>query len=160
MSDWAAYTNREVAMPSNPTYEQGHLLVAAVRVLLHKEGRAPTVEEVAGLIEDSPEVVRVHLRWLEERGIVHIVTNPFETRVEIADHGALEGLPREGSGPQMEEEVQEFKERFKSKQEKIGKLFSTDDMARRSDERKKKLEEDLRRFKPRGAPPGGPIKED
>jgi hypothetical protein len=60
----------------------------------------------------------------------------------------------------MEEEVQEFKERFKSKQEKIGKLFSTDDMARRSDERKKKLEEDLRRFKPRGAPPGGPIKED
>jgi len=140
-------------MPSNPTYEESHLLVAAARVLTHKEGRAPTIEQVSALIEESPEVARVHLRWLAEKGIVRLVQNPFETRVELANHVALEDLPREKSAPQMEEEVDEFRQKFRSRQEKIGQLFSTEDIARRDAEKKKKLEEQLKKFKPRGPSP-------
>ena len=140
-------------MASNPTYEESHLLAAAIRLLGHREGRPPTVEQVAALLEESAEVTRVHLRWLSERGIVRLVTNPFETRAELANHLALEDLPREGQGPQMEEEVDEFRQKFRSRQEKIGKLFSTEDLAKKSEERKKKLEEELKRFKPRGSTP-------
>jgi DNA-binding transcriptional ArsR family regulator len=140
-------------MPSNPTYEESHLLVAATRVLSYKEGRAPTIEQVSGLIDESPEVARVHLKWLSERGIVRLIQTPFESRVELANHLGLEELPREKSGPQMEEEVDEFRQKFRSRQEKIGQLFSTDEIARRDAERKKKLDEELRKFKPRGPSP-------
>lgn len=142
-------------MPSNPTYEQSHLLAAAIRLLSHKESRPPTVEQVSDLLEDSAEVTRVHLRWLAERGIVRLITNPFETRAELANHLAIEELPREGQGPQIEEEVDEFRQKFRSRQEKIGKLFSTDDLTKRNEERRKKLDEELKKFKPRGGPPPG-----
>jgi hypothetical protein len=140
-------------MASNPTYEESHLLVAAVRVLSHKDGRPPTVEEISELIEESPEVARVHLRWLAERGIVRLVTTPFEMRAQIGNHLPIEELPREGETPQMEEEVDEFRQKFRSRQEKIGKLFSTDDIAKRNEEKRKKLDEELKKFKPRGPSP-------
>jgi hypothetical protein len=140
-------------MPSNPTYEQSHLLAAAIRLLSHKGGRPPTIEEVAALLTEPTELCRVHLRWLSERGIVTLVLNPFETRVELANHLAIEELPREEEGRQIEEEVDEFREKFRSRQEKIGKLFSTDDITRRNEERRKKLDDELKKFKPRGPSP-------
>jgi len=140
-------------MPSNPSYEESHLLVAAVRVLSHKDGRPPTVEQVSELIEESPEVARVHLRWLSERGIVRLVTTPFEMRAQIGNHLALEELPRGDEMPQMEEEVGEFREQFRSRQEKIGKLFSTEDIAKKNEERRKQLDQELKKFKTRGPSP-------
>jgi len=106
-----------------PDYTQGHLVVAAIRVLEHRGGKPPTMEEVGQLLGISHEVVGAVARALAARGIVKIHMTPFDTRVEAADHTALEELPREGTGAAMQSELDAFQKRRQEKQEKMEQLL-------------------------------------
>lgn len=138
-------------METTPNYDRSHLMVAAARVLAHKMEKPPTYEEIGELLGISHEVIGAIARALETRGIVKIRMTPFDTRVEVADHTALEELPRDDSGAAMKEEVDAFIERSKEKQESIDKLFGEEEYLKRKQEKQAGLEAQLKKFQKKKA---------
>lgn len=130
-----------------PSYADGHLFVAAIRVLDHREGRPPTVEEVASLLGHSREIAYHIARGLAERGIVHLLAGPFETRIEITDHTALEGLPRGEDGPAFEEDLRAFQEKKRKDRDEMGGFFAEGGVEKKKQEKLSKMEEEFRKFK-------------
>lgn len=150
-------------MKSILSYEKGHLVVAAVRVHSHREQRSPTADDIAELTGLPPELVSVILRELEEREILRSIESPYDIRYEILDHVKLEDLPREEDSPKLQEEVDEFQERARSRQEEMDKMFGDPERAKKRKKRMSKLEEELKRFKKTGKkdrPPPHPFAED
>jgi hypothetical protein len=133
-----------------PSYDEGQLILAGIRVQAHKEGRPPLLEDVAVLLGLPAELLRVLTVELEERGIVRQLTNAFETRLDILDHRKSEDLPREGSGVRMNSEVAEFRKAFREKQEEIKKTFGSGAFTKQSDDKMNRLQEELKKFKDRG----------
>jgi DNA-binding MarR family transcriptional regulator len=139
-----------------PAQSQAHLIVAAVRVLGHKTGRPAAVEEVADLLGWSKELAGHLIRALEKHGIVRTIKSPFDVRVEVADHLAVEKLPKEDAGPGLQDEVEEFHERFKKKQEQLQNLFDSGELDEKRKQRLAGLDKELRDFKsPRRTNPFG-----
>ena len=133
-------------METAPNYQQSHLLVAAVRVLEHASEKPPTMEEIGGLLQISHEVVGVVARALERHGIVKIHKTPFDTRVEVADHTALEDLPREETGAAMKEELEEFRHRSEEKQAEIENLFGGGEHQKKKQEKQAGLDAQLKEW--------------
>ena len=100
-------------MTAKPAYEDGHLVVGAVRVLTHRAAKPPTPEDVAHLLGIAPDFARNLVRALGEEGILRVVENPFEIRVEIGDYLKLEDLPRESDAPSIQNELDDFMKRKK-----------------------------------------------
>lgn len=142
---------QKFGMETTPNYDRSHLMVAATRVLAHKMEKPPTYEEIGELLGISHEVIGAIARALETRGIVKIRMTPFDTRVEVADHTALEELPRDDRGAAMKEEVDAFIERSKDKQESIDKLFGEEEYLKRKQEKQAGLEAQLKEFQKKKA---------
>jgi DNA-binding transcriptional regulator GbsR (MarR family) len=134
-------------MASGPVYELGHLIVAAIRVLSHRESRPPTLKELGDFLGFSPEFTGQVIRGLEEKNIVRTVTSAFDDRFEIDQHVNLEELPREMSEPGMEAELKDFEKRFREKQEKLESLFGSDGLDEKKNEKMKSMEDELKSFK-------------
>jgi hypothetical protein len=132
------------------SYEKGHLVVAAVRILGHRQHREPTAGEIASLCDLSEELVHVLLRQMVDRGILRPVESPYDTRYELGDHLLLEELPKEADSPKLQEEVARFQEKVRDRQEAMDRLFGDADRIRKKKERLSRLEEELRRFKKGG----------
>lgn len=143
-----------MATERRPPYEKGHLIVAAIRVLTHRGGRPPLDGEVAELLDMSAELVRALIHGLAEQGIVRVLQNPFETRVEIGDYAKLESLPRESEAPRIGSELEAFHERYRERQAEMGKLFAGDEVSRRKQDRVGRLDAEFRRFRQRTGRPG------
>jgi hypothetical protein len=123
-------------------------VVAAVRVLAHRESRPPSVSEIAELLGERPEPVNVVVRELTELGILREVTDAYGARYEVGDHLKIEELAA-GSGPAMKSELASFSEKRRERDDALRKQFEGDLKGQR--ERKfSKLEEDLKNF--RGGP--------
>jgi len=131
---------------SQATYEEAHLVVAAVRVLEHREHHPPTVEDVASLLGIAREWAGVLVAAMEKAGIVAVVESAFTARVEVRDHLALEQLPRAGEAPSLRDEMAEFAEKQRTEQEKLGKLFQGKASGKPAD-RPGDLAEELKRFR-------------
>ncbi len=145
-----------------PSRDQAHLIVAAVRVLQHRETVPPRIEEVAELLGLVPEPVAVAIRELVELGILREVTDAYGVRLEIGDYPRIEELAT-GEGPAMQSEMKSFSAKRREREEALRQQFA-DDL--KSDKREKfsKLEEDLKKFRGGGGPPrtnlwGEPIDE-
>lgn len=76
-------------------YTEAHLFVAAVRILQHRQHSPPAVEEVGEMLGISVELAHSIRRRLSDLGIVQSLTDPFTTKVSVADHLAIEKLPKE-----------------------------------------------------------------
>ena len=145
-------------MESSMPRGQAHIVVAAVRVLAHKYGRPAAIEEIAELLGWSKELTGHLVRALEARGIVRTIKSPFDIRVEVEDHLKIEELPVEDQGPGLKDEVEEFHERFKKKQEQLQNLFDAGEHEKKKKERLAGLDRELEKFKgskwnPFGEPP-------
>lgn len=136
-----------VSLSDRNLYDDGHLLVAAVRVLTHREGRPPSVEEAAALVGLSPEVVHHLVRRLEAGGIARAVETPFEARIVIEDHTLLEQLPRDETGPSVASEFESFRERQQQKQEELEKLFEPGALKKKRQEKSSSLEKQFKAFR-------------
>jgi len=90
-------------------YEKGHLMVAAIRVLEHQTGRAPSVNEVCEALSFSVEEGNFIGKKLVELGAIEITEGPFGTRLFVADHQKLEELPRGEEGKGMAAEIEKFR---------------------------------------------------
>jgi hypothetical protein len=141
-----------------PGYEESHLLVAAIRVLNHRDGRSPTPEEVADLLAFSREKVYVLVHELRKLGILRALETPFEIRLDVGDPVPLEMLPRGDSGPSIAGELDEFHLREKEKKQEMERMFRGGDAEKRRKERVSRLEKEFESFKPKPGSIGGLFK--
>jgi DNA-binding transcriptional regulator YhcF (GntR family) len=129
------------------TFDVGHAHVAAVRVLQYRNGRPPTIEEVAEVLGSKVELTNHRLRALERAGIVTIVENPFEAHVSVRDHLALEKLPAEVDENALSEAVDDFKKRQAEKAEEQMRVFEESDEEREKREKHGAMEQELKSFR-------------
>ncbi len=146
-------------MNFTPGYEESHLLVAAVRVLSHKDGRSPTPDEVADLLAFSREKTYVLVHELRRLGILRALETPFEIRLDVGDPVPLEQLPRGDSGPSIAGELDEFHSREQEKKQVMERMFRGGEADRRRKERVSKLEKEFEKFKPKPGSIGGLFKQ-
>ena len=128
------------------TRNEAQLLLAGIRVLGHLNGRSPTPEELADLLQQSASSVRLQLAFLDERGMVALVKSAFETHAEILDHLAVEELPEEG-GPAISEDLREFDRRKSEETERMSKLFDSGEHQKQQQQKLDRMGEDLKDFK-------------
>jgi hypothetical protein len=139
---------------SAPPYSEGHLVVAAIRVLEHLHRRPPQEKEVAALLQWPEEKAIFLLRGLTEEGILARVGSAYDLRYEVRDHHALEDLPQDETDPGLAADIQAFEEKMAADQAKLENLFREGD----TPEKKKRisnLDDDFRRFQ--GGKPRDPF---
>lgn len=105
----------------NP-YLEGHLFVAAIRILEHQTGSPPALKEISQLLQFSNEQAGLISRRLEEAGIVKVVESAYGDRWGIDDHLAIEDLPRDEATSQMDEALKKFKAEKSKMAEKIDSI--------------------------------------
>ena len=140
-------------MAHKPCYEDGHLIVAAVRVLSHNSDKPPTPEDIAGLLGMAPDFVRNLVIALGDEGILKVVENPFEIRTEVKNHNKLEELPRAAQGPSIQDELDEFVKKKRKEVEDTEKMFTADDIEKRKKAKMSKLNEEMKKMKGKSRPP-------
>jgi DNA-binding transcriptional regulator GbsR (MarR family) len=131
------------------TRDEGHAHVGAIRVLMYRSGRPPTIEEIAELLGSQIEITNHRLRALEKLGIVKIVENPFEAHVSVADHRTLDDLPAEADEEAFSEAVEDFKKRQRAQADDMVRLFEEGDAEREKKDRQDEIESGLKGFKPK-----------
>jgi hypothetical protein len=136
-----------------PSYEDGHLVVAAVRVLTHRAEKPPTPEQIADLLGLAADFARALVVTLGDEGILKVIENPFEIRVEIGDHTRLEDLPREADGPTMTDELDTFIQKKQEEYEATEKMLSMDEIEKKRRDKMSKMEKEMRKMKDRGPSP-------
>jgi len=142
------------------SYREGHLVVAGIRLASHRQaGRPPTEDDVAQICGLSREWTGVLISQLERLGALRLLTGPFETRVEILDHLALEKLPKGESTAGVEEEIKEFSAKKRAEEEKLKRLFSGDAVFRKEQEKLNKLADEFMSWKPK-PPKSAPFMKD
>jgi hypothetical protein len=143
--------HRRRSMAVRPSYEDGHLIVAAVRVLSHKAEKPPTPEMIAELVGLPPDFVSNLVVTLGEEGILRVVENPFEIRAEIGDYLKLEELPKTSEAPTIKHELDDFVKRRKKAVEETRKMLNLDEMEKKKKQKISKLEQEMKKMK--GKPP-------
>ena len=136
-------------MSFTPSYQESHLVVAAVRILEHKSGKSPSADEIADLAGLGREKVHVLIHELAQRRILRVLQTPFDVRVDVIDPKPLEDLPKEDTGPGVAEELADFSERSKEKTREMERMLRGGEAEKRRKERVAKLEEQFKSFKPK-----------
>lgn len=126
--------------------QDGHLLLAGIRVLTHRNGMAPTPDALAELLDLPATLVRLQLTALSDLGAVALVDSAFETHAEIRDSLRVEEL-EEGEGPEINEELRAFDERKRAESEKMAHLFDSGESERGRQEKHERMNQELRDFK-------------
>ena len=80
-------------MSGSDLYQEGHLMVAAIRVLTHRDGTPPAVESASELVHLAREQGYRICNKLNELGIIRILEGPFGTKLDILEHALLEDIP-------------------------------------------------------------------
>jgi len=140
-------------MDVRPSYEDSHLVVAAVRVLSNNAAKPPTPEDVAELLDKPPDLVRSLIIVLGSQGILRVVENPFEIRAEVGDYLKIEDLPRTSEMPSIKSELDEFVKRKRRAEDETGKSLRLDEIEKKNRERMARLEDEMKRMKGKNPPP-------
>jgi len=114
-------------MKPTDLYTTAHLFVAAVRVLDHQNGAPPALEAVCRLLDISEEKGSYLLNRLKELAIVDTVKSGFNDRIVVADHQAIEGLPREAEESRLEQELKKFKQGKDVMEDKVASIKAQQD---------------------------------
>jgi len=134
-------------MATKPSYEDGHVIVAAVRVLCHHNPKPPRPEDIAELLNLPPDFARNVVVALGHLGILKVMENPFEIRVELGDHTLLEDLPRGSDAPSIKTELDSFIQRKKREVEATEKMLSLDEIEKKKREKISKMEDEMKKMK-------------
>jgi hypothetical protein len=89
-------------------YHDGHLFVAAIRILEHRNGSPPTLEQIALLLTISTEQTGLISRRLNDAGIIEQVEGAFGERWGISDHLKLEEMPRITDTTELDSALKKF----------------------------------------------------
>ena len=104
-------------------YNEAHLFIAAIRILRHQKNSPPGVEDVCALLNISDEAGHALRRKLETLGIIETVADPFTVKMAVANHLAVENLPRqEEAKDALARELERFQAEKKSGERKLASL--------------------------------------
>jgi hypothetical protein len=109
-------------MKKKNLYDEGHLFVAAIRILDHTNGSPPTLQQIAKLLAISGEQAGLISRRLVEAGIIEQVEGAFGQRWGVSDHLKLEELPRNRESSELDDALKRFqseRDKFSQKVESI-----------------------------------------
>jgi len=124
-------------MTATSFYDQGHLVVAAVRILEHQKGVPPSVEDICGCLSISAEQGHRICSRLQEEQIVAVVKGAYGTKVFLRNHRRLEELPKPEESGSIADEVKKFQESRKGMDERIAAFKA------QQEEKKKSLFADI-----------------
>jgi DNA-binding Lrp family transcriptional regulator len=96
-------------MSNQGMYANAHLFIAAIRILEHRQGRSPSLKEIADMLNLSSEETARISRRLDDAGIIGTAVSGTQERFYIIDHLLIETLPKEVKAPAMMEEVMRMK---------------------------------------------------
>ncbi len=108
-------------MKSKSMYYEGHLLVAAVRILEHRNGAPPALDQLSELLGFTAEQTGLTSRRLRDAGIIKQVEGAFGDRWAVHDHLKLEELPRDTEAGQLDTELR----KFQSERDKIAQKVAS-----------------------------------
>jgi hypothetical protein len=132
-------------MKGEDFYSDAHLVVAAIRILEHRNSAPPSIDEACRTISFSLEQGNFVCRKLNEMNIINVVEGAFGTKLFIKNHLLLEDIPKGATEDNLEKELKKFQESKKDYTQKI-KLFQSEQEKKRKDlfaELEKKLKKDL-----------------
>lgn len=136
-------------MSQLPSRLDGHLIVAAIRILEHRDEHPPTENEIAALLNWHEDQTRVIARELEGFGALAAIRSPFEVRYKLQDPLKVEELPVESTvADDFAREIEAFDERATEEQERIEKMLGSD-RAPAPEPDKSALEEEFGEFRTR-----------
>jgi DNA-binding Lrp family transcriptional regulator len=115
--------NIEIFVNVQNFYSNAHLFVAAIRILEHRFNRPPALKEIAEMLSLSLDETARISRRLEEAGITKSASSGNEERFYIADHLAIENIPKDTKAPAMMEEVMRMKAEKEAKLSKLEGLM-------------------------------------
>ncbi len=124
-------------MKAKSLYEQGHLVVAAIRVLEHQRKVPPSVEDICSCLSLSTEQGHRICSRLQEQKVVEVVQGAYGTKVFLRNHHLLEELPKTEDASGIADEVKKFQESRKGMDERIAAFKA------QQEEKKKHLFADL-----------------
>ena len=109
-------------MEDKSLYSEGHLFVAAIRILEHQNGAPPELSQICSLTGFSNEQAGLISRRLTETGIVEAVSSPFGDRWAVAEHTKLEDLPRNTEVTQLDSALKKFQSERDKLAEKVASI--------------------------------------
>ncbi len=130
-----------------PNQQEAHLIVAAIRLLIHREGAAPRPEAIAEFLGMASAVLRIQLVALQDLGILALLESAYDTHVEIRDHRLIEELSAGEDAGDLSRDLAEFDRRKQEEAARMEKLFSEGDHERKQAERLEKMDAELRDFR-------------
>lgn len=102
------------------TYKEAHLFVAAIRVLNHKNGGLPAIEDVCTLLDISVESGHAISRSLQKSDIVEMAEDPFSVRLNVKNHLAIEEISQQQEDDNtIAKELEKFQAKKKKMDQKI-----------------------------------------
>jgi len=137
--------------------QEAHVLVAAIRVQVHRLGRSPTPAELAELLELSETEVRLQLNFLQDLGAVDLVESAFASHAEVRDYLRVEELS-EADGPALSEDLKDFDRRRQEEADRMAHLFDSGETERQRQDKLDRMEDELAEF--RRQKPANPFGDD
>lgn len=90
-------------------YTEAHLMVAAIRILQHRNTIPPSIEDISKLTSFSLEQAGILCRRLIELNIIEMTEGGFGTKLFVKNHLAIEDIPVEKKENRLDEELRKFK---------------------------------------------------
>ena len=134
-------------MAEAPRYRDGHAVAAAVRVVEAREGRPPTVDEIAETLGWHPDKTSVVVRALSELGILSLLENPYDVRYEIRDHLALEKLEDDEGNAGFADELAAFQDKVEEEQAALESVFDSGEPLQEQKKRVRDLDAEFEQFR-------------
>ena len=106
-------------MQHSDLYSNAHLMVAAIRILTHKNSKHPSLNEICKTLSFSLEQGNLICKKLKDLGIIDVVEGAFENHLFIKDHLKIEEIPRDKKEDRLEEALKKFKDSKKDFSKKI-----------------------------------------
>lgn len=95
-------------MENAELYANGHLIVAAIRLLQHQRKSSPTMEDICQLLAFSLEKGYLICKKIIEMKVIESIKGPFGIRLTIKDHLLLEDIPKTESSDSLAAELEAF----------------------------------------------------
>ena len=125
-------------------YDEAHLFVAAIRILLHQKRSPPTIDDICTLLNTAVEAGMSVCRALQKAKIVEMSQDPFSTRLTITNHLKIEELPRTtGAHDSLAKELEQFKNKKQAFDKKVDEIKA--DIEKKRQQMHSGIEEKLRR---------------
>jgi len=105
-------------------YTSAHLVVAAIRIIEHRNASPASFEELCQILSYSLEQGHYICRKLVEMEIIGMVEGAYGTKLYIRDHLKLEEIPRGPVESKIEKELQKFQTERKQFSRKIESIKS------------------------------------